>query len=160
MKVFLAVVAVLVMGSATVSAQTWESFNAGMEKAKAQKKTVLVDIYTDWCSWCKKMDANVYTDAKVKDYLKKKYTIIKLNAESTTPIMYKGKQMSPAEFAQGMGVTGYPATLFMKSNGDGITLVPGYAEAPKFLEILTYIGENRWERQKFEDYLKEIGSKN
>lgn len=160
MKLFLSLLAALLFTINTAPAQTWESFDAGMNKAKVQNKTILVDIYTDWCSWCKKMDASTYTDAKVKDYLKKNYTIIKLNAEGSTPITYKGKKMSPAEFAQGMGVTGYPATLFMKSNGDGITLVPGYAEAPQFLNILTYIGENRWEKQKFEEYLKEKGVKN
>ncbi|MGE5315950.1 MAG: thioredoxin family protein [Acidobacteriota bacterium] len=157
MKMVLAVLMVLVMGSQAAPAQTWESFNTGMEKAKTQKKMILVDIYTDWCGWCKKMDANTYSDAKVKEYLKKNYTIIKLNAEGKTPIVYKGQTMSPAEFAQGMGVTGYPATLFMKSNGDGITLVPGYSEAPRFLDILTYIGESRYEKQKFDEYLKEKG---
>jgi thioredoxin-related protein len=155
MKILLAVLAMMFIGMESAPAQTWESFNAGLEKAKAQKKTILVDVYTDWCGWCKKMDANTYTDPKVKEYLKKNFTIIKLNAEGTAPIMYKGQKMSPAEFAQGMGVTGYPATLFMKSNGDGITLLPGYAEAPQFLDILTYIGESRYERQKFEDYMKE-----
>ena len=105
------------------------------------------------------MDANTYTDAKVKDYLKKKFTIIKLNAESQTPIMYKGQKMSPAQFAQSAGVTGYPATFFMKSNGDGITLVPGYSEAPQFLNILTYIGESRYAIQNFDDFLKEKGVK-
>jgi thioredoxin-related protein len=159
MKRFIAIAAVLFLGIQATPAQTWESFDAGLAKAKAQNKMILVDIYTDWCSWCKKMDANTYTNPKVKDYLKKNYTIIKLNAEGTTPIMYKGQKMSPAEFAQGMGVTGYPATLFMKSNGDGITLVPGYAEADKFMQILTYIGESRFEKQKFEEYLKEKGVK-
>ncbi len=159
MKLFFAAIAALIFISTAAPAQTWESFNAGMEKAKASKKTILVDIYTDWCSWCKKMDANTYSDAKVKDYLKKYYTIIKLNAESTTPIMYQGKSMSPAEFAQGMGVSGYPATLFMKSNGDGITLVPGYSEAPMFMHILTFIGESRYDTEKFDDYLKAKGVK-
>jgi len=159
MKVFFAFVLALLFINYAAPAQTWESFNAGMDKAKASKKTILVDIYTDWCSWCKKMDASTYSDTKVKEYLKKNFTIIKLNAEGKTPIVYKGKSMSPAEFAQGMGVTGYPATLFMKSDGDGITLVPGYSEAPMFLHILTFIGENRYEKQKFNDYLKEKGVK-
>jgi thioredoxin-related protein len=159
MKVFSALLIAFLFTCTAAPAQTWESFNTGLDKAKASKKTILIDIYTDWCSWCKKMDATTYADAKVKDYLKKNYTIIKLNAEGTTPIVYKGKTMTPAEFAQGMGVTGYPATLFMKSNGDGITLVPGYSEAPMFLNILTFIGENRYAVQKFEDYLKEKGVK-
>jgi len=159
MKVFFAVIIALAFTFTAAQAQSWESFDAGMAKAKTSKKAILVDVYTDWCSWCKKMDANTYSDAKVKDYLKKNYTIIKLNAEGKTPITYKGQKMSPAEFAQGMGITGYPATLFLKSNGDGITVVPGYAEAPAFMNILSFIAESRYEKQKFDDYLKEKGVK-
>jgi len=159
MKLFFAVLVTLLLTSSAAHSQTWGSFNAGMAEAKASKKPILVDIYTDWCSWCKKMDATTYADAKVKDYLKKHYTIIKLNAEGTTPITYQGQSMSPADFARGRGVTGYPATLFMKSTGEGITLVPGYIEAPSFIDIITFIGESRYERQKFDDYLKEKGGK-
>ena len=32
----------------------WYSWNEGYTKAKAENKILLVDIYTDWCGWCKK----------------------------------------------------------------------------------------------------------
>jgi thioredoxin-related protein len=159
MKVFYAVLMALLLTSSAAHSQTWGTFNAGLAEAKAAKKPILVDIYTDWCSWCKKMDATTYADPKIKEYLKSHFTIIKLNAEGTTPITYQGQSMSPADFARGMGVSGYPATLFMKSTGEGITLVPGYIEAPAFIDILTFISESRYERQKFDDYLNEKNGK-
>lgn len=61
---------------------TWLGFNEGLSKAAKEKKLVLIDVYTDWCIWCKEMDKNVYTDKSVIDYMNKHYVPVKLNAES------------------------------------------------------------------------------
>ena len=86
-------------------------------------------------------------------------TIIKMNAESEGTINYKGKAYSPAQLSSAFGVTGYPATLFLKDNGDAITLLPGYMDAPMFLHVLSFIAENHYETKQFDQYLKEIGVK-
>ncbi|KAB2926289.1 MAG: DUF255 domain-containing protein [Bacteroidetes bacterium] len=137
----------------------WKSFNAGMKEAKQSGKKVLIDVYTDWCGWCKKMDAGTYSDKAVQEYLRKNYVLIKLNPEKDPPVSYDGQQVSAAEFSQGMGVNGYPATLFLKSSGEPITLLPGYSEAPMFLHVITFIGENHYEKKKFDQYLAEKGVK-
>ena len=137
----------------------WKKFDEGMKLAKESGKKVLIDVYTDWCGWCKKMDANTYSDKSIKEYLDKNFVIIKLNAEGNEKISYAGQSISPAAFAQGMGVDGYPATVFLKSNGDPITLLPGYAEADRFIYVLSFIAENHYEKKKFTDYLTEKGVK-
>jgi thioredoxin-related protein len=137
----------------------WKSFDAGMSEAKKTGKKVLIDVYTDWCGWCKKMDAGTYSDKKVVDYLQKNFVTIKLNPEKDGTVMYDGKKYSAAEFSQGMGVNGYPATLFLKSNGQPITLLPGYSEADMFLHVISFIGEDHYEKKKFADYLAEKGVK-
>lgn len=137
----------------------WKSFDAGMIEAKKTGKKVLIDVYTDWCGWCKKMDAGTYSDKKVMDYLKKHFVAIKLNPEKDGAVTYDGKKYSAAEFSQGMGVNGYPATLFLKSNGQPITLLPGYSEAEMFLHVISFIGEDHYEKKKFADYLAEKGVK-
>ncbi len=137
----------------------WKKFNEGMKQAKISGKKILVDVYTDWCSWCKTMDTKTYADKKVSDYLSKNFIIIKLNAEANEQISYAGQTMSPADFSRGMGVNGYPATLFLKSNGEAITLLPGYADADRFIHVLSFIAEDHYQKKKFMDYLAEKGVK-
>ncbi|MBI2427757.1 MAG: DUF255 domain-containing protein [Ignavibacteriales bacterium] len=119
----------------------WKNFNDGLAQAKKTGKKVLIDVYTDWCTWCKKMDANTYSDPKVREYLTKNYILVKLNPEKDGEVSYDGKKFSAADFSQGMGINGYPATLFLKSNGEPITVLPGYAEADMFMHVLSFIGE-------------------
>lgn len=160
-KVFLIASMVIIQVASILSAKepTWKGFDAGLDEAKKSGKKVLIDVYTDWCTWCKKMDANTYSDATVQEYLKKNYVLVKLNPEKDSHVTYDGKKYSAAEFSQGMGVTGYPATLFLQSDGKPITLLPGYAEADMFIHILRYINEERYTKQKFADYLAEKGVK-
>jgi thioredoxin-related protein len=141
------------------TAMRWNSFDAGLEKAKASHKKVLVDVYTEWCGWCKKMDTEVYTDPGIKDYLSKNFIIIKMNAEGTGKIHYKGQEYSPGQLAAAFGVNGYPATLFLRDDSEPITLFPGYAEPPMFLLVLSFIAEDQYQKKQFGDYLKEKGVK-
>ena len=137
----------------------WNSFDAGMEKAKAGHKKVLVDVYTEWCGWCAKMDTEVYSDPGVKEYLSKNFVIIKMNAEGDGKVHYKGQEYSPGQLAAAFGVNGYPATLFMREDSEPITLLPGYAEASMFRLIPSFIAEDQYEKKQFSEYLKEKGVK-
>ena len=142
---------------AATSHEGWKSFNVGLKQAKADHKKILVDVYADWCGWCKKMDEEVYTDPKVKEYLAKNFVIVKMNAEGEGTITYQGKVYSPPQLASAFGITGYPATLFLKEDSDPITVLPGYMEAPMFLNVLSFVAENQYEKKQFDQYLKEKG---
>ena len=83
MKKILLVILLVIAYSTTALAKDpeWKKFNEGMSEAKKNGKKILVDVYTDWCTWCKEMDKNTYADKNISAYLKKNYVIIKLNAE-------------------------------------------------------------------------------
>ncbi len=135
----------------------WKSFDEGIVLAKQQGKKVVVDVYTDWCTWCKKMDSETYADRVVAQTLRAHYISVKLNAESSDPVTFNGEQMTSAEFAQAAGVTGYPTTLFMDENQKPITVVPGYSPPDKFVQILRYFGEDHYKTTQFQDYLNKRG---
>ncbi|MEO8166786.1 MAG: DUF255 domain-containing protein [bacterium] len=148
------VVMILLLASTSVFAgeSSWKSFNDGMAEAKRSNKKILVDVYTDWCGWCKKMDAQTYENAKVAKYLSDRYVLVKLNAESGKKLSYQGKQYTEQELAGAFGVTGYPTTLFLKPNGEAITVYPGFADAENFRLIISYIAEDHYLTKKFDEY--------
>jgi len=130
----------------------WMSFTEGLAEAKNTNRKILVDVYTDWCGWCKRMDAQTYADKDVAGYLNKMYVVIKLNAESSKSLMYDGQQYTERELAGAFGISGYPATIFMKSTGEPITLYPGFADAARFKTVLSFIAEDHYLTTKFEEY--------
>jgi thioredoxin-related protein len=161
-------VLIIFVFAGTVSAQNlkknetslkWNSFDTGLDLAKKSGKKVLVDVYTDWCTWCKKMEQTTYSDKKIQEYLKKNYILVRLNPETDGDVLYEGKKYTAQEFSQGMGVNGYPATLFLKSSGEPITVLPGYSEAKMFIHVLSFIREDQYQTKKFSDYLAEKGVK-
>jgi thioredoxin-related protein len=136
----------------------WRTFDAGMTEAKQTGKKVLLDIYTDWCVWCKRLDQNVYSDPAVASYMTKYFVPVKLNAESDAKVHYKDSTYTSAAFAQGLGVTGYPTILFLDTKGDPIDRLGGYVEAPKFLPIIRFIGEDYFKKMSWEDFQKSPAS--
>jgi len=130
----------------------WLSFDEAIPVAKEAGKKVMIDVYTDWCGWCKKMDKDTYADPTVVDYLDRKYVAVKLNAESANKLQYQGKTYTERELAAAFGVTGYPSIIFLSDDGEPITVYPGYADAKKFKVILSYIAEDHYKTMKFEDY--------
>jgi thioredoxin-related protein len=132
----------------------WYAFDEGMEKARTENKQVLIDVYTEWCGWCKTMDAKTYSNEKIINYLNEKYILIKLNPETDGEITYRGSKVPASDFARSLGVSGYPSTVFFESNARMITLLPGYVSAEDFLPILEYIAEKKYTEMSFDDFLK------
>ena len=132
---------------------SWKSFDEGIALAHSTNKKVLVDVYTDWCSWCKKMDADVYPNAEVVKLLNEHFVAVKLNAESSKPVTFRGTQFTEADFAHQLGVTGYPTTLFLDSGSNPITELPGYSPADQFAKVLEYIGMDHYKRTTFQEFI-------
>ena len=125
----------------------WYSFNEGLAKAKKENKFMLVDFYTDWCGWCKKMDADTYSNEEVLDYLDEHFVMVKLNPEKDGDVTFMGQSYPAGQFAQSAGVTGYPATGFFDDKGEFIGLQPGYIPAENFMQLLQYVVAKEYENQ-------------
>lgn len=137
----------------------WHDFNEGIELAQKQKKYILVDFYTDWCGWCKKMDKDTYTNPAVVQILKKNFILIKVNAEDAAKsAKYKQYNVTYPELSQGFGVTGFPATVFLNAQADYVTLVPGYLPADEMTTILKFIHTTAFEKMTYPDFKKSLTS--
>ena len=73
----------LQLSSQEVKWMTWEEAAAANDK---QPKKIFVDVYTNWCGWCKKMDASTFKETDVVKILNEKFYPVKLNAEQLSLI--------------------------------------------------------------------------
>lgn len=131
----------------------WKPYGEALTLATKQNKKILVDVYTDWCGWCKKMDKDVYANGKIASYLKDNFIIVKLNAESGTEHQIAGSRKSEADIASEWGVRSYPTTVFLNPDGSLITLVPGYIESAKFLPMLSYMQGDHYKTTSWNTFL-------
>ena len=85
---------VVLLASGSVSAQQveWMSWEEAVALAESgqQSKKIFVDVYTDWCGWCKRMDATTFQDPKVVAHMNKHFYAVKFNAQQKEEIEYKG----------------------------------------------------------------------
>ena len=58
----------------------WYSVEEGFKRAQSEGKYVIMDVYTDWCGWCKKMDADTYNNETVSEYLNAHFVLIKIRS--------------------------------------------------------------------------------
>ncbi|MCG3125847.1 MAG: Thiol:disulfide interchange protein DsbD [Phycisphaerae bacterium] len=108
-------------------AKDWQAAKSDAEKSN---KLIMVDFYTDWCGWCKKLDKDTYTDEKVIK-LAAQFACVKLNAEK------EGKEQ-----AVKYGVQGYPTILFVQANGDVVGRIGGYMKPEPFAAEMTKIAQS------------------
>ncbi|MBP9152977.1 MAG: DUF255 domain-containing protein, partial [Flavobacteriales bacterium] len=64
----------------------WVSLEEADALRRTEPRKILIDVYTDWCGWCKKMDASTFKDPKVVAYINANYYAVKLDAEQKEPI--------------------------------------------------------------------------
>jgi len=133
----------------------WRAWDAGLREAGSSGRPVLVDVYTDWCGWCRRMERDVYARNDVREYLAKRFVTVKLNAESDLGAQYEGEATTARALANRFRVTGYPTTIFLKADGEHLVNVPGYVQPDRFLLLLRYIGDGALDRgQSFDDFQK------
>jgi len=142
---------------AGASAQVdWKNFDDGLRDAASHRKYSFIDVYTDWCTYCKMLDKTTLKADPVVNELGKHFVSIKFNAESEEQVLWKGKKVTKRDLAAQWGVEGFPTLLFLNPKGEIIGSFPSYAEADLFVKLLTYISSGARERKvSFEDYIKE-----
>lgn len=143
----------------------WVTFQEAVELSKTSKKKIFIDVYTDWCGWCKVMDKNTFANPVIAKYMNEHFYAVKLNAEMKDTVVFNGttfvnpnpKQMrSTHQLAASLlnNKLSYPTTVYLDENFSLLTQVPGYLKPEQMEPILKYFGGNAYPNTKWEDYQK------
>lgn len=140
----------------------WVTVEQANELMKKHPKKVYVDIYTDWCGWCKVMDKKTFSHAEVIKYMNANYYCIHMNAENTDEIIHQGKTYGAEGKNNALAVTwmqgkmSYPTSVFMDENFENPQPVPGYLEVNMMESIVKYIAENKHKTTPFDQWQNEF----
>jgi thioredoxin-related protein len=140
----------------------WMTFEQAVEKAKTEKRKIFIDVYTDWCGWCKVMDKKTFSDPKVAKILNENFYPVKFDAEQTADIVFHGTTFKNT----GSGGRGthqlaaallnnqlsYPTVVFLDEEFRMIQPLPGFKEAPEFHMIAQFIGEDHYKKSKWNEW--------
>ncbi len=170
--IFFGVMAMLALSSATFrpieSRNTeetpvqWMTFEQAIEKSKKEKRPIFIDVYTDWCGWCKVMDRNTFSDPQVSKLLNEKFYAVKFNAEQHEDITFQGTifkfvpsggkgyhQLAAALLNNQLS---YPTVVFLNEDFAMIQPLPGYKKADEFHKIAQFIGEGYYKTVKWDAF--------
>lgn len=145
-----------------VSPVKWMSFEQAIEKSKTEKRKIFIDVYTDWCGWCKVMDKNTFSEEKVAKILNEQFYPVKFDAEQTEDVVFNGTtfkfvpsgnkgyhQLAAALLNNQLS---YPTVVFLDEEFRMIQPLAGYQKAPEFHKIIQFIGGDHYKNTKWEEW--------
>lgn len=170
MKYLLVILPVLFWGfmaksPAPVAAENdikWYSWEEAAALNKTNPKKIFVDLYTDWCGWCKRMDATTFRDPKVVQYINENFYAIKFDAESAEDVTHGThtfkfipsgrKGVHELAYALVDGQLSYPTYVTLDEKYARIMISPGYKQPDALMKELKFAKEELYKKQSWEQY--------
>jgi thioredoxin-related protein len=152
--------------SATAVSDTikWMSIEDAMQAAEEKPKKIMVEVYTDWCVWCKKMDEQTFQDEYIAKYINENFYPVRFDAHQKEAIKFDGEVYKFVKSGNGgyhqlaahllKGRLSYPAIVFMDESSDLIQTITGYKSPMQFMQMITYFGEDRHRTTPWSTYKK------
>ncbi len=121
----------------------WMTWEQAVQANTANPKPLFIDVYTDWCGWCKRMDATTFKDPKVVQFVADNFYAVKFDAEQKGDIVYDGTTFTFQKTGQrGVhalaaslldGRLSYPSVVYLNGNMERIMISPGFKDADAIL---------------------------
>lgn len=157
MKRLTYIILIVLMVAINVNAQEkikWYSLNEAIELNRNEPRKFIVDVYTDWCGWCKRMDATTFTDQGIASYVNANFYAVKFNAEMKESIVLgektyrfidngkRGYHEVAAILTKGR--LSYPTIVYLDEELRHIEVEPGYKTADVLSKRLIYFNEEKY----------------
>ena len=121
----------------SAEAEWMTDFTAAKAKAKAEKKTILLNFTgSDWCGWCMKLDKEVFSQPEFIEYAKDNLVLVTVDFPRKTKLDEKLAKQNE-KLSDKYDVQGFPTIVLARSTGSE-KAETGYQEggAAKYVEHL------------------------
>lgn len=143
----------------------WTTFEKIADKRG--ERMIMVELYTSWCGWCRRMEKYTFNDPVVAKYMNKNFYSIRFNAEERRAVEFldKNYRFNPSDTRRGRHELaaalmmdsekqGYPTIIFLDKNYNLIQAIPGYITATDFEAIMHYFGDGAYQTTSWPDFVK------
>ena len=148
----------------------WYTIEEVQSLVKNEPRKIYIDMYTDWCGWCKVMDKKTFTDAGIAEHLNNNFYAVKFDAEGKEDVSFKNQTFKfVAQGSRGyhelaaalmQGKMSYPTSVFLDEDLNLISPLPGYQTPAQLNPILEFIGDDHYKTTNYEQFLSKRGSLN
>lgn len=146
----------------------WLTWEQAMELSKKEKRKMVLDVYTDWCKWCERMEEVTFSEPGIAKYMNENFYPVKFNAEQKQTLKYKDKEYKfvksgpkgyheLAAYLLGENMS-YPSVVFLDENQQLIQAIPGFRTPEEFEQIITYFAKNHYMNMPWMSYTKSYKS--
>jgi thioredoxin-related protein len=148
----------------------WYSLEEAVALQEKEPRKIFIDIYTDWCGWCKKMDKNTFANPIISKQLNEKFYAVKLDAHQKEDINLKGTLFKYVEGENGGrgyhqaaiallgGKMSFPTVVFLDEEARLVQAIPGYLEPKPFDQMLNFFSTNAHQKQSWDDFIAQYQS--
>jgi thiol-disulfide isomerase/thioredoxin len=126
---------------AGIQFKEYGSWDDVLEASKAQHKDIFIDAYTTWCGPCKKMDAEVYNDLELGNYINDNFIAIKIQFDRTDHDNEEVKKWYSvaAELQKKYSIKAFPTLLFVSPDDQLFDRITGYYSVGVLLDSIQKI---------------------
>ena len=106
---------------------TWlTDYDAAKAKAKSDNKLMLLDFTgSDWCGYCKLMQAEIFSKPQFQDYASKNLVLVELDFPRTKPQSVEVRRQN-MKLASEYDIEGFPTLIVLSPDGKPVAVFPGY----------------------------------
>lgn len=156
--------------AAAQDAVAWVTWEDALARSREDDRKVLLHIYTDWCTLCRKMEEQTFSDPEVVRYINANFHPVRINAEGRQELSYRDKTYNyvrdgkvgyhalAAELLRGQ--LSFPSLVFLDSKQDVIQSITGFRDARQMKMVATYFAEDYYRNTPWSAFEKKYQDKN
>lgn len=140
----------------------WKTWAEVIELQKKESRKIFVDIHTEWCGWCKKMDKATFQKDHIAKFVNENYYAVKFDAEDKSDIRFNGRVYKYIKSGKSgynelaveltRGKLSFPTIVFIDEELNIIQPIPGFQDVNTFEMIMNYFAGDHYKTTPWKRY--------